>query len=392
MSNISPIYLKRITMNGRELIDAFDTCVIYEDLYNHSMSGYIDLKESANIREIMPIIGEELLTLEFASVKGISKEPDDFIKLQLKPYKLENYREGKDHQKLYRLQLQSLTAEVNRTKRVRKFYEGTGTNIAQRIMSNMLKQEFKTLDGAKYSDKVIFPNWNPFKCIKFLASKSISAQYNDPFYLFYEDREGFHLTTTSQLMDKPKVADIEFRIVTGQQDPNVDLYLAQTISFGTLFDIVDQEISGMYGGTLTAYDKVKKEYKVLEKTYQETFGQFKHVGLFPLDSAKFESPKNVMQLMSVNDTLNPGSYTNTSEWAIQRLIRARQVRGKNAQFWMNRGTSLHVGDVIEWNMIKDAQGRIDESLSGKWLITKLKHVVTPITYRCQIEVIKDGQY
>lgn len=388
---VQTVNIEAVEINGRDFYPAFTSCSIYEDMYRNSWSGHIDVKETESVRETMPIIGEEFIVIRFASVKPVSGEKDDIIQFVGKVTSLADFREGNAQQRRYRLYFQSLGAEVNKAKRVRKFYEGTATSIASSILGAQLNKQLETVDAAKYDEKFVFPNWSPFKCINYLATVSVSKMYNDPFYLFYEDRDGYHFTTMSQLMDKPKSDTLKVRLIKDSKDKQADELLTSAIVFDPLFDVLENQEMGMYGGTLITYDKVKKKFEETTKTYSDTYGQFTHVGREKLTKAKAESPKNSFQFIMTNEPESPGVYSHVKDWALPGQIRAPQIRGQRAHMYLNRGTHIKIGDVIEWDFLSTQDtGDKDKLLSGNWMVTRIRHVFNQMNYNAHVEIIKDG--
>lgn len=386
------VKIKALELNGRNIVSAFTSCTIYEDILRNVWSGHIDIIETESVRESMPIIGEEIIVIRFASARPVSGEEDDVIQFLGRITKLKNYREGTAAQRRYRLHFQSIWAEVNKSKRCRKAYTGTGSDIASKIMKNQMNQELQTVDAAKYSEDFVFPNWNPFQCLNFLTTVSVSAQYNDPAYLFYEDRDGYHFTTLSKLMDKEHVDTIQVKMIQGSQDPIADQTITSVITFDPLFDTIETADAGLYGGTLITYDKVNKSYKEITSTYSETYDEWKHVAKEKLTDIRAESPKNRFQFMFANDTKNPGPYTQTREWALKGLIRAAQIRGHRVHLFLNRSTDFKIGDLLEWDL-KSTQDTMkpDEILSGNWMITRIRHTFNQTNYNAHVELIKDGR-
>lgn len=393
MANKNPFKLDLLSLDGRDLRGAFTQLVIYEDLFLNSFSGFIDIMETEQLREELPIIGEEFFMCQFASMRPLTESPDSTITIVAKVFKLDKFTEGNSQQKRYRLHFQSLQAEANRAKRIRKAHKGTGSSIVANIMQNMFGEQLESVDPAKHVEEYVFPNWNPYKCIDHIAKTSVSAQYNDPYYIFYQDRDGFHFTTLSKLMDKPSAADIHMKNISSLEDEAKDDYLASDINFDPMFDGLESELWGMYGGRLTTYDKVNKEWKQTDLTYSSVYGQHKHVAKEKLTKKKFESAKSAQQFLMTNKISSPGPYAHTDEWATQIRIRSGQIRGMRAHFWLNRATSLKIGDCVKFNFknLKDPSQPVDDKrLAGKWLITRMKHVLTEQEYQCQVEIVKDG--
>jgi hypothetical protein len=190
----------------------------------------------------------------------------------------------------------------------------------------------------------------------------------------------------SQMMDKPKVVTVGLEHITSLADESQDDYLASQLNFDPMFDSLELETWGTYGGKLITYDKIKKKYVEQGLTYSGTYDQFTHCAKEKLTKKKAESPNNAIQFMMQGN--NP--YSHANEYATQVRLRSGGSRGLRAIFWLNRATSLKLGDIIEWDFPNMKTGENDKVLSGNWLIARMKHVVTPSNYQCQVEVLKDG--
>lgn len=385
---------------GYDLLNAFSEISIFEDIYRSRITGYIDVMESEFVRETMPIIGEEYLSVEFASTTMTNYIPDDYIKfnklLITKMTRLEESHKATEEdgmsqeQYTYRLHFESLSDKLNRVKRVRKAFRGTSTEIATTILKQMMNKDLETVDPAKHTIDVVFPNWQPFRCIHYLNSISVSAKYNDPYYLFYEDRDGYHLTTMSALFDKGKKHDIKKVIVQSLVDPVQDDYILTGMTFNPLFDTWDNEIKGMYGCTLTTYDKINKRWKEESDTYSASYGKFKHVGKKKLTQKNAsEMPKQRQQFMMTSEPKSPGGYEHTDEYAIYGPMREAQCEGLRTSFTLNRATSIKLGDIVNIDH-KNKSGDPDKVIGGDWLITRMRHIITPVAYMCMCDAIKDG--
>lgn len=386
------ISIKALAIAGYDFRYAFANCDVYEDLQKNSYSGTLDLMETEGVRESVPFIGEEAGVIVFSSVAPVSGTEHGDIVFAFRVNKMENLREGSSNQRYYRIHFTSLNYELNVNARVRKHYRGTASAIVNRIVSAHMGVALKSTDTAKHEQNFVFPNWHPFQCINYLATVSVSAKYNDPYYLFYEDRDGFHFTTLSQLMDKPESETIDMKMANLEhEDDTWDKLQMSTFSTDPLFDSVENYYTGMYGNSRVMYDKINRHYTQVDSTYTDTYGTFKHVGKEKLTKEKPENPKNKFQFIMNNKAENPGIYDHTDEWANNLLHRAQQIRNNRVHIVVNGKTSIKLGDVIKWDFRSTRDDvEYDEVLSGKYLITKIRHIIRPGMYSQQMEIVKDG--
>ena len=386
------INLKILSIAGYDFRYAFAALNIYEDLLKSSYTGTITVMETEGVREAVPIIGEEVGVVQFCTVEPVAQSEHDDILFTFRINKIENLREGSSNQRYYRMHFTSINYELNVNARVRKHYRGTADQVVSRLMKAHFGAELETVDPARHEQSFVFPNWHPFQCINYMSGISVSTKYNDPYYLFYEDRNGFHFTTLSALMDKPAVETIDMKMANIKpEDDTWDKLQLSTFSTNPLFDCVENYLTGMYGNTRIMYDKINRIMKEAGSTYSGTHGKFKHVGQQKLTKAKPENPKNKFQFIMNNKPSNPGVYSHTDEWANLILHRAAQLRNNRFHVTVNGKSSIKLGDVIKWDLRSTREGvDYDEILSGKYLITKIRHIIGPNTYSQQMEIIKDG--
>jgi hypothetical protein len=219
----------------------------------------------------------------------------------------------------------------------------------------------------------------------------ISKKYNDPAYLFWEDRKGHHFTSLSQLMDNPESERIKMRLPDHQ--PTDDPFRITGFSFDPMYDTLENQMLGMYGQTLITYDKVNKKFEESTATYSGDYGKYKHVGSSKLTKARIESPKNMFQFIMKNEPQSPGAYENVNEWAKSKIIRSSEIRGMRAHVRTSGRTSLKPGDIIYWelhSLTDTTYKEEDKILSGKWMISRIRHFIRETQYESHMELIKDG--
>jgi len=75
-NDINIISIKMKSSGGKEvdLRYLFEYISIFEDIYSNGMSGYIKMRDSYNLPETFPIIGEETVFIKFTSHKAMNRE------------------------------------------------------------------------------------------------------------------------------------------------------------------------------------------------------------------------------------------------------------------------------------------------------------------------------
>jgi hypothetical protein len=393
MATKANINLKVFSVQGYDFRYAFTAIDIYEDINKNTYSGTCDVMETEGVREAIPFIGEEVGVIQFSSRSPESGVDHETIQFIFRINKLEHLREGTSIQKRYRLHFTSLNHEVNINQRVRKHYKGTADAVVGRLVKAHFGGELITTDACKHEQDFVFPNWSPFQCINYLSTISVSSKYTDPYYKFYEDRDGFHFVSLSKLMSQGPVETIDMQMANTklQPDETWDRLQMSTYTVEPLFDTLDNYYSGMYGNTVLTYNKITKRYTETKRTYSDTYGDFKHVGKEKLTRTKSENPKGRFQFIMNNNPEHPGVYSHVDDWGNKILNRAGQMRNNRIHIFVNGKTNVKVGNVIRWDFRSSIEGKEkDDILSGNYLITKIRHLIRPGMYNMNMEIIKDG--
>ena len=390
------------TVDLKPYLFAFE---FYEDIHQSFMVGFVDLVDPDALIEKSPLIGEEWIDFEL-EVHGIHRQGERFIVGEMDIYKISDEKPHTHKTETFRLHTVSRKFKNNAKHRTRAAYTGTQDQIVATLVENQLDGDLVEADECLVENTYIFPNWHPVGCIKELMAKSISAEYNDPDFCFYEDFEGFHYVSTSYMIDKPIIYPTAGRsmfknniinIFDGDEtDFNVEV---QTKKFA--FDMIDNMNKGLYGSTLIYHDLVNRIYRQDETNYADTFGEFTHcddLQLLTVDSAGYEKSRFLYTPMNGVD--NPGVYPDdpTKDQIKKLVIRQNQTEQNTLVMTMdgvpgsdNKG--IRVGNPIMFDM-KSIYGLDDiedhEKLWGKLLITKIRHRFDLNKYVQFIELSKDA--
>lgn len=387
--------IKKITLNKANIESGWVSVVFYEDIYSNEMSGYIEIMESETFREGFEglqdgIIGEETLKLIFCSRFPNGTEQED-IEVEFSLNKLDKWQQNTLEQKVYKLHFVSKYHDANVGHRSRKYWEGTSDDIIKRIVEKQLGGSLVRTDPAKFNNEIIFPNLMPYQVANFLSDISMSNKYNDPKYLFYECRDGFNFVTMSYLMDQP-ISHMMSAEIFAHGSGDLNRFNIQSYASNSLFDSLMNETTGMFGNTYIQYDKIDKKYYETVNTYPDTWDQFKHVGETPLVKNLKVSGKNRFQFMIAGKPENPNTYIHTDEWSGQLLNRSNQSKNNTFVVTYTGNTNLKIGRTIDFGIMSTKNRGMDQdrNLSGKFLITRIKHVINRNNYITMLEIVKDG--
>ena len=400
---------------------------VFENIYTAAISGDIVIKDTTNIVQNFPIIGEEKLILKIQTPQA-KPEPETTIDFTLSPliiYKINTqYGEGENAQ-IISLQFGSMEGFRNTTSRVSQSYSGQPSQIVEKILrdENYLKSK-KTFyfEPTANNAKIVFPNIRPFRCIKHLSDISNSQLNNaSPSYLFYETTKGFHFRTfDSMCRELPKFyfkenigSSLNEKGVVDAQK-NLDTLLNfQRVSTK---DTVKNLNSGMINSKLITHDVYHKRLDLYKYDYLNNFDRDIHPDngeATPIISTA-KDPDTNKSLTDSEDTKlfvvstasgysfeEGGNYpyqSDNQDQTLQRKTARREQfeRGYILNIEVNGQTFIQAGDKINLEIGATSSvtdDKEDKQMSGNYIVTHLRHTFTKsqqLKHKIVMQVAKDS--
>lgn len=375
---------------------------IYEDIHKTFLSAQIDIVETEGLIERLPIKGDEYVTASF-TITGINQTTAKNVSFEMDVYRLEKEIKFKHKATSFRLQLVSKSFQKDVDNRTRKYFRGTQDEIVAQLVDAQLGGELIRVDKCAFEEEYIFPNWHPSQCIKKLAKNSLSDEYNDPDYVFYEDLEGFHYVSMSYMIDPAwqvyaqTTGRFQSLIPEGVADRgSVADFNIEYIHKRFSYDNINNINYGMYGTTLITHDVAQRKWRETGADYATEFPTVLHNASTELTKLAGEhSWKNRMMLHPTNEKISKGVY-NTDDYTDQKkrlVVRQMQTENNNLVLEFMADPNLKVGYAMNLKLgsIDGVNSnKEDELLSGMFLITKIRHVISRETYFQMVEISKDS--
>ena len=410
-----------------DINDIVEEINIFENIYTATISGDIVIKDTTNIVQNLPIIGEERLILKIQTPQS-APTPEttvDYTRSPMIIYKINaQYLEGETSQ-IVSLQFGSLEGIRNTTSRISQSYSGQPSEIVEKILrdESYLKSK-KTFYFEPTSNlaKVVFPNVRPFKCISHLSNISNSQLNNaSPSYLFYETTKGFHFRTyDSMCREEPKFF---FKENVGSQlnpqgvvDPQMNLDTLINYQRVSSKDTAKNLNSGMISSKLITHDVYNKRVDLYKYDYLSNFDRDIHPdnGESTPIISEAKDPDTLKSLTDYEDTKlfvvstasgysfeESGNYPYQSDNLNQTLQRKRARKqqfenGTILNIEVNGQTFIQAGDKVNLQIgatsaVTDTKD--DVQLTGNYIVTHLRHTFTKsqqIKHKIVMQVAKDS--
>lgn len=406
---------------------------LYEDIFSSHLYGDIFLSDSRNLIDTLPIIGEEYLNIEFFT-PGF----DDFkIKKTFRIFRLSNREIVRDNntqtfvlhfvslELFYDIQLPLFKSFSGRIDEVveeiffdyvaenRNFFIEDSGNIKEQNVNTPLIVFNETANKVKF----VSPGWSPFKCINWLASKSIPKDGESKNYLFFETNKAFYFGSIEYLFKDA----IENKNIVGvysyspnnnkknkERDVAQEFFTITDIKMVQSTDHVKNYTNGYLANRLITLDVYNKKYELVDFDYVTEYKKNYHTsgkGDTAVPVFLPESPRNFTSSISYYP-VNPKLFDNfpgninekMGEIYGNRKSTLLDLTNVKMNVTVPGRSDIEVGNIIyikfpalgpavEKDKNKD---HIDRSYSGYYLITAIHHRVTALEHVMIMEVVKDS--
>ncbi|MCX8008108.1 MAG: hypothetical protein N3A54_00215 [Patescibacteria group bacterium] len=409
--------------NVFDLRNVFLEIHLYEDLFAPVYSGNILVTETDNLTGNYKILGGERIILDFESETEIEGSVENIrtsivgIVVKIDNEQIVTGGQGKS----YVIDFISEDMILNMKKKISQSF----LNKPLHHIVNFALNELETRANRKIEEtktvieRVIIPNWNPFKTINWCAERAVQTAsristslstflfyqtlYNTEDYRNRENSSFFHFVSIDSLLKKEPKKEVFFNIretYSYKIDPRKFL-MADNFEVVTSFDYLKGGLEGAYSSRMYQLSFKNKSWKQTEFDYKDQFNiLMDHMEKNPMINTLTEFIKNPEY---TTGTKTPQVFFMTLEESSPFNF-SRTVRNSQLSFLNNRrirmvlpgNAFLSVGDVIDFKMQsyekdknRDTEG-LDRTYSGKYLITAVNHTIKRDKYTISIEAAMES--
>jgi hypothetical protein len=354
--------------------------------------GEVNIVDSAALFNEMRFSGDEIIELKF---KTPQKQEISF------KGKVFNISAG-DVAELRLIKLKFCSAEKLYSDQIKfnRSYRNVLYSDMARDMFNELKtvsQKELRIEPSKNMGSVVVNNKSPIQAINMIKKVAKSADYMGSNYVFYEsiDKE-FQFISLESLIDPAKREStmIYYDGVPPSGVVNKNK-LKQIISYSIqrMPDVMGGVRHGMFAGTVVSNDLLKRQVKYKTFNYDETYNNYKSVNYNEVSAAgqtktSLSNNKKYSSRYDSNIICLPTNYkshdTETSygdDRADTFLIRnsqLQQICAIQLRVIVPGDSQRRVGEIVELVLPSRgnyAKSQKDITFSGRYLITKIKHMI-----------------
>ena len=396
-----------VTSSGfyQDVLNQILTIQIFEDMFSPFISGSLILRDSLDLVNTFPLVGEEFIDLKIntPSMKKNSIQGRFYI------YKLSDREIIGDRTVVYKLSFISIEALTDLNKKVSRTFSGKISDIAYDLISsktNGLESEKKTLiEGTNNSVKYTSNFWSPVKNLNYIAEQATNAT-RVPSYLFYENRDGFNFVSLDSLYGVNNFQEFVYDKYTRDDRPqggsirNIeeDFKRITSYSIPTTFDYFERIRSGMYASKMVSYDLTTKRYLSKNYNFFEKFESQKHLNPYPLSSLKgtFKNDAYSINVPKYYGNFNGYTDVTNSRTIQQRVSLMTQSTANKIQITVPGRVDYTVGRRVNLRLDKmqpvssSDRDTLDRIYSGNYIISAINHYINAEAHECHMELIKDS--
>lgn len=393
---------------GQDIAAQVIAIQLYEDLFSPFLTGSLIIKESFDLVNLFPFVGEEYLELEI-STPALGRLESN-IKSKFYIYKLTDRELLGERSVVYQLHFISLEAIVDLNKKASRVYSGKISDVVKSIISDKtdgFESNKKTIiEDTTNNIKYISNFWSPMQNIAYLTEHAVNSN-NSPNYLFFENRDGFCFISLESLYANPGiyqefVYDSYARDVLpdGKSYRNTpqDFKRIISINIPVGYDYMDRIRSGMLASKAISYDVTKKKYVSKNYNVFEQYDKKQHLNPYPINSKRTIFRNNAVIIPQARAYGNFTGFTDASGFKTvqERISLSKLAEANKLNITVLGRTDYTVGQKVSVvlnkfePLNKNDSDVVDKMFSGFYLISAINHYINRDNHECNIELIKDS--
>ena len=378
------------------------------------MSGSVIISDADGTFEKLPILGQERFVFSLRTPGAQASV--NFREYHAIIYNIERRFVSGHREHTYQLNWTTVEQYKNISTKVSYSFKGPISETVKTILKddNFLGTRKpinyeQTINLRKY----VAPNLRPFQIINYLKEEALTVT-NSPNFLFYENPDGFHFRSLNSLFGTILGTELSYKREYREQIPSDPDNVSDQLSTILSLEIDDSVNTftngraGMFGSTLYFHDVFHKniqkfEYGYLKNSFEERnvanqgtsygplIGENAHIIEKPFSA--YHQARTFVHPSASETSYHEGNakvpvyaYTdnNAEEWLQESISRDLLQEFFTLKIEAYGDTDLMCGDLINVivpsNRVQNTTGGLesqDPILSGKYLVSGLRHQVTP---------------
>lgn len=379
-----------------DIMELIHDIVIYEDIFAPFMTIDILVEDHIGLYQKLPILGEELLTINLTTPDGEFGFKNSLFSL----YKTKDFMEKGQRGFMYTMSFISPEAIKDMNLKMAKSYRGTASDIASTILKKEgLTTEKKIVVEESLGTLAYISNyWPPVKNMKYLCQRAISKATKSPSYMFFENKFGFFFASLAALKSQSPVIQYFFS-ANPKPDVASAMQRVEKIHIDRGVDYIEKIQNGAYGSNVVYVDPSRKSYMYKYLDFLQMFNKQPRLNNQPFGTQ--DATRRVNGTFNCNITptyTRNGMKDEYSErWFQERLGELGSLNAFEIQIEVPGSLQVAVGQTTDFYMYSgdvpdshNTNSSLDPIFSGRYLITAISHEFTRTRHVMLLTLSKDS--
>jgi hypothetical protein len=380
---------------------------LFEDLFSPFLTGIVIVKESHDLLNLFPLVGEEFVRLELVT-PGLQAKYT--FKGEFYIYKMGDRFRINERELGYALYFMSKESAIDVNKKISKVYSGKISDNVKKLISDqdaLESNKTQFIEETKNGTKHISNFWCPTENLNYLAQQAVNNN-DSPSFLFFETKFGLSFMSLDTLMQMPLYQEFTWDnyskdINTGGgsvRNPDKDYQRILEFTTPETFNYMDRVTSGMYASRMIHYDIVTKKYTDKNFSAISKVGNQTHLNEFPLVTETVPVKPNslIINEHKYYGNFNAfGDVTNTKT-VQERISLIEQMNAFKLEIIVFGRMDYSIGQTVNLRVFKNSQltpeddpeEYLDKIYSGKYLISAIAHTIDREKHECSMELVKES--
>ena len=384
-----------------------------EDIFSNTLVGAITVYDTQDVRTVLPITGLERLNLKFSTpgMTGVNAIEEEGFPFQV--YKIDEVRVDPQNPRgqMYKIFFCSQELYHSSIKRVSQAFAGPIEDAVDNIFRSKLYLNSKKplyIEPTKTNTKLVVPNLRPMNAINWLSNYSISANYKNAGYCFYENPDGFFFRSIESMLGIAgaiaRPAKFAYRYQTSNvregdtRDVNSDMRNVIKYDFTRPVNTLHNIREGMYANKLHMHDLFYKQIRTNDFDYIGSFGEYFHTehdegnkspDKATIPFAKFEDTNKDLSSFTDSKIMTTAQSSKIhddyelplcSDTVQPQISQRLQMKNINLSLLVFGNSAVKTGDIISFDIpfmrpLGEDKQEANPYYSGRYMVMAIKHVI-----------------
>ena len=388
---------------------------IYDSMFMPCIRGEILIQDAIGLSSKLLLDGSEYLSMEI--LKGEESGPTTFKKT-FRIYRQSNRENINQNSEIYILHFASEEMIFSEQKKVNQSFNGTYTDIVNVILKKYLgvtSKKIGLIENSKGLHTVIVPNLSPFDTMDWLSKRAVDSDFL-PNFLFFENKYGYNFVSLTELIKREPVMNINFEPKNLSVSGGQEFYGAREAKIINSTNYIESIKNGVYSGKFIGIDLLTRQVKINQIDFNQTYNKTKvHLNKYPnfttaanrdgKDAAHmfdskvslyaFATTRKDTSWVKENDAQTGTNIDDTHAYVFQRapilanLLQTTIHLNIPGNFGVTSGAIINLKMPIKSGKTEVGEG-LDQTLTGKYIVTATRHVIKGDMHETVIEVATDS--